>query len=44
MTLKKKKIQDELTKNVDIIDLGTGGFHLLSYLKEYEKSFSLMQV
>jgi hydrogenase maturation protease len=29
--------QDELPKNVDVIDGGTGGFHLLSYLSDYKK-------
>lgn len=27
----------ELPKNVDVVDGGTGGFHLLSYLQEYNK-------
>jgi hydrogenase maturation protease len=29
--------QDELPQNVDVVDGGTGGFHLLSYLQDYKK-------
>ena len=29
--------QDELPQNVDVVDGGTGGFHLLSYLSDYKK-------
>jgi hydrogenase maturation protease len=28
---------DELPQNVDVVDGGTGGFHLLSYLSDYKK-------
>ena len=29
--------KNELPRNVDVVDGGTGGFHLLSYLQEYKK-------
>lgn len=29
--------KDELPENVDVVDGGTGGFHLLSYLEDYKK-------
>jgi hydrogenase maturation protease len=29
--------KNELPENVDVVDGGTGGFHLLSYLQEYKK-------
>lgn len=33
----KSLIQDDLPQYVDVVDGGTGGFHLLSYLSDYKK-------